>query len=407
MKKFELLAPAGDKEKLETAILYGADAVYFAGKRFGLRAYAGNFDNEGLKDQIEYVHKLGKKAYITLNILAHNMDFNGLREYVEYLQEIKVDAVIVADLGIAGFVKQYAPKLDLHISTQANITNKYSAKAFVDMGAKRLILARELSLPEIKEIADYVGKDIEIETFVHGAMCMAYSGRCMLSHYLTGRDANRGACAQPCRWEYTVTEKSRKGEQFEVVEDERGTYIFNSKDLNVIEHLHELAKVGVTSFKIEGRMKSEYYVATVVNAYRRAIDLLEQDQTNYKVPQQLLAELNKASHRDYTTGFYLGNEEKTRQNTDTSAPEATHKFIAYVLEDAKDGYALIEQRNKFIMGDTLEVLSPNETFGSTLTVEEMLNEEKERVEIANQVQQKLYIKTNLPLKLGDMLRKEV
>jgi len=238
-------------------------------------------------------------------------------------------------------------------------------------------------------------------------MCMAYSGRCMLSHYLTGRDANRGACAQPCRWEYTVTEKSRKGEQFEVVEDERGTYIFNSKDLNVIEHLHELAKVGVTSFKIEGRMKSEYYVATVVNAYRRAIDLLEQDQTNYKVPQQLLAELNKASHRDYTTGFYLGNEEKTRQNTDTSAPEATHKFIAYVLEDAKDGYALIEQRNKFIMGDTLEVLSPNETFGSTLTVEEMLNEEKERVEIANQVQQKLYIKTNLPLKLGDMLRKEV
>jgi len=407
MKKYELLAPAGDSEKLSTALLYGADAVYFAGKRFGLRAYAGNFNEQELKQQIETVHKLGKKAYITLNILAHNLDFIGLKEYVEYLDKIGADAVIVADLGIAKFVKEYAPNLDLHISTQANITNKYTAKAYVELGAKRLILARELSLREIKEIRDFLPSEIELETFVHGAICMAYSGRCMLSYYLTGRDANRGACAQPCRWEYSITEKTRKGEQYDIIEDERGTYILNSKDLNVIEHLNKLAEVGITSFKIEGRMKSEYYVATVVNAYRRAIDLLEKDLNNYIVPKQLVEELNKASHRNYTTGFYFGNEDETRQNQETSAPTATHKFIALVLENSVSGKVLIEQRNKFEVGETLEVLSPNENFGKTFNVTELINEDGEKVLVANQVQQKLYLKTNLPLKKGDMLRKEV
>ncbi|MDD4211594.1 MAG: U32 family peptidase [Clostridia bacterium] len=404
MKKFELLAPAGDKNKLSTAFLYGADAAYFAGKRFGLRAYAGNFNEDELKEQIEYAHSLGKKAYITLNILAHNLDFNGLKEYVEYLVEVKADAVIVADLGIAGFVKEYAPNLDLHISTQANITNKYAAKAFVDMGAKRLILARELSLKEIKEIRDYLPEHIELETFVHGAMCMAYSGRCLLSNYLTGRDANRGACAQPCRWEYTITEKSRKNEQYEIVEDERGTFILNSKDLNVIEHLHELAKVGITSFKIEGRMKSEYYVATVVNAYKRAIDMLEKDAESYKVSDEIVEELNKASHRSYTTGFYFGGEK--RNNIESASPIATHQFVAVVLEDAKDGYAFVEQRNKFEIGETLEVLSPSENFNKKIVVTSILSEDKENVTVANLVQHKLYIKTNLNLKAGDMLRKE-
>ena len=407
MKKYELLAPAGDSEKLVTALLYGADAVYFAGKRFGLRAYAGNFNEQELKEQIDTVHNLGKKAYITLNILAHNIDFIGLKEYVEYLDRIGADAVIVADLGIAKFVKEYAPRLDLHISTQANITNKYTAKAYVELGAKRLILARELSLREIKEIRDFLPSEIELETFVHGAMCMAYSGRCMLSYYLTGRDANRGACAQPCRWEYSITEKTRKGEQYDIVEDERGTYILNSKDLNVIEYLNKLAEVGITSFKIEGRMKSEYYVATVVNAYRRAIDLLEKDENNYIVPKQLLEELNKASHRNYTTGFYFGNENETRQNQETSTTTATHKFIALVLEDSVGGKVLLEQRNKFEVGDILEVLSPNENFSKIVNVVELTNEDGEKVLVANQVQQKLYLKTNLPLKKGDMLRKEV
>ncbi|MGD9901004.1 MAG: U32 family peptidase [Spirochaetales bacterium] len=402
MSKIELLSPAGDKEKLQTAFYYGADAAYFAGKRFGLRAYAGNFEKDELKEQIEYAHSLGKKAYITLNILAHEIDFKGLKEYVEYLDEIKADAVIVADLGILGIVREVAPNMPIHVSTQANITNKYTAKMFADMGATRLILARELSLKEIKAIRDYLPESVELETFVHGAMCMAYSGRCLLSNYLTGRDANRGACAQPCRWEYTITEKGRNGEQFEIKEDERGTYILNSKDLNVIEHLNLLMEAGVTSFKIEGRMKSPYYVATTTNAYKRAIDILEKDPKNYEAPQELVDELNKASHRDYTTGFYFGNED--RNNIKTSAPVSTYKFIAIVLEDAKDGYILVEQRNRFEVGDELEVLSPNENFNKTLKVTEVLNEDKEQVTVANLVQQRLYLKTNLKLKTGDMLR---
>lgn len=404
MKQIELLAPAGDLEKLHTAYLYGADACYFAGKRYGLRAYAGNFSNDELKEQIAYAHSLNKKAYITLNILAHNADFEGLEAYVKHLEIVGADAVIVADIGICQFVKEHAPSLDIHISTQANITNKHSAMAFVNMGATRLILARELSLKEIKDIRAHIPKEVELETFVHGAMCMAYSGRCLLSNYLTGRDANRGACAQPCRWEYTVTESKRQGEQFEVTEDEKGTYIFNSKDLNFIAHIDELMKAGVTSFKIEGRMKSPYYVATVVNAYRRAIDLLLKDPQNYAVPKELELELQKASHRRYTTGFYMGNEQ--RNFTETSAPIQSHRFMAIVLSDQKDGKVKLQQRNKFEVGDTLEVLSPTNNFNKQLKVKELKNEDGEIVEVANHVKQVLYLKTDLDLKKGDILRKE-
>ena len=268
----EILAPAGNMEKLKVAFNYGADACYLAGKKFGLRAFSDNFTLEELKDAVDYAHNLNKKVYVTINIVAHNSDFDGLDEYLLYLDTINVDGIIVSDIGIINLARNLTPNLDVHVSTQANITNKYTAKYFCDMGVKRLVLARELSLSEIKEIRDYIPADIELETFVHGAMCISYSGRCLLSNYLSGRDSNRGACIQACRFEYSICEKSRQGEHYEIQEDDRGTYILNSKDLCMIEHLKELIDNGVTSFKIEGRMKSPFYVASVVNVYRRALD---------------------------------------------------------------------------------------------------------------------------------------
>ena len=247
--------------KLKTAFRFGADAVYFAGKKFGLRAFAGNFEESEIEDAVKYAHSIGKKVYITVNILAHEADFDGLEEYIKYLAACKVDAVIVADVGIIKLIREVAPNLEIHVSTQANVTNSYSAKFFADMGVKRIVLARELSLEEIKKIRQNIPDNIELEAFVHGAMCISYSGRCLLSNYFTGRDSNRGACVQACRWEYSITEKSRQGEQFPIEEDARGTYILNSKDLCMLKHISELEKAGVTSFKIEGRMKSEYYVA--------------------------------------------------------------------------------------------------------------------------------------------------
>lgn len=400
----ELLAPAGNMEKLKTAFYFGADACYFAGKQYGLRAFSDNFDLNELEESVKFCHSKGKKAYITLNILAHNGDFEGLADYLKFLEKIKVDAVIVSDMGVMGFVKQYAPSLDIHVSTQASVTNKYTAKQFVDLGAKRIILARELSIAEIKEIRDYLPKEIEIETFVHGAMCISYSGRCLLSNYLTGRDSNRGACVQACRWEYCIREKNRKGEYLEMQEDERGTYILNSKDLNMIEYIDKLRDAGVTSFKIEGRMKSPYYVATVVNAYRRAIDLMEKG-GKYECPSVLVTELNKASHRRYTTGFYFGAYDK--ECLESSMPVQTHEFMAVVLGDASDGKVLVEMRNRFKVGETLEVLSPTDTFNKTIVVKHMTDEKGLEVVDANQVQQKLLIDTDLPLKQGDILRKKV
>lgn len=398
----ELLAPAGNMEKLKVAFRYGADACYMAGKKFGLRAFSGNFDESELEEATQYAHSIGKKIYITVNIVAHNGDFDGLPEYLEYLQKIGVDAVIVSDIGIMGYVKTYAPKLDIHVSTQANITNKYTAKTFCDMGAKRLILARELSIKEIKEIRDYIPEDIEIETFVHGAMCISYSGRCLLSNYLTGRDSNRGACVQACRFEYTITEKSRRGEHYEIQEDDRGTYILNSKDMCMINHLSDVVDAGVTSFKIEGRMKSAYYVATVVNAYRRAIDSLN---SGKPFDDELIKELEKTSHRRYCTGFFYG--EKDKEYIEDSMPIQTHEFMAIVRESQKDGYALIEQRNRFAVGEALEVLSPNDTFNTQITIDEMLDLDGNVITDASRVQQLIRLKTDVRLEAGDILRKKI
>lgn len=400
----ELLAPAGTFEKMETAFRFGADAVYFAGKKFGLRAFAGNFSNDEIFEATNYAHILGKKVYITINILAHEGDFDGMKEYLDDLVKAKVDAVIVSDLGIIQFIKENAPSLTIHVSTQANILNSYAINFMCKMGVKRIILARELSIEEIKQIKKRIPNDIELESFVHGAMCISYSGRCLLSNYLTGRDANRGACTQPCRWEYTITEKSRKGQEYEIQEDERGTYILNSKDMMMIEHLKELKDAGITSFKIEGRMKSPYYVANVVNAYRFALDNLESlTKDDYEM---LKKELCKTSHRNYTTGFYLGAKDK--ECLQSSMPVQTSEFMASVLEDADGEKVLIEQRNRFKKGDVLEVLSPNkDTFNKTILIEKMTNINGEEVLDAKDVQQKLYLHTNLALKKGDILRKDI
>ena len=400
----ELLAPAGTFEKMETAFRFGADAVYFAGKKFGLRAFAGNFSDNEIKEATTYAHSIGKKVYITINILAHEGDFIGLKEYLDELVKAKVDAVIVSDLGIIEFIKENAPSLTIHVSTQANILNSYAINFMYKMGVKRVILARELSIEEIKQIRKRIPKDLELESFVHGAMCISYSGRCLLSNYLTGRDANRGACTQPCRWEYTITEKSRKGEEYEIQEDDRGTYILNSKDMMMIDHLKELEDAGVTSFKIEGRMKSPYYVANVVNAYRYALDNM--NTLKEKDFDMLKKELCKTSHRKYTTGFYFGAKDK--ECLESSMPVQTSEFMASVLADGDGEKVLIEQRNRFKVGDTLEVLSPNkDTFNKTIKIEKMTDENGEEIIDAKDVQQKIYLFTNLNLEKGDILRKEI
>ncbi len=395
----ELLAPAGSKEKLVTAFHYGADACYFAGKKYGLRAFSDNFEEDELEEYIAYAHSLNKKAYITVNIIAHNRDFNGLSDYLKYLEKIGADAVIVADVGIAKLVKQVAPKLQLHISTQANITNKYSAKFFEDMGADRIIMARELSLDELKEIRSAVKCDME--SFVHGAMCISYSGRCLLSNYFTGRDSNGGACVQACRWKYAIAEESRQGQYYPIEEDERGTYILNSKDLNMISHLKEIADAGITSFKIEGRMKSKYYVADVVNAYRRAIDCINKKE---EVPEELLVELEKVSHRQYTTGFYCGANDK--ECIEDSMPVQTAEYMADVLSDSdEEGFAIIEQRNRFKIGDELEILSPTASFNKKFILNEMYDEKGKTTTDAKNVQEKLKIRCPYKLSRYDILRK--
>lgn len=406
MKKFELLAPAGDIEKLQTAFYFGADACYFAGKKWGLRAFSDNFDNDELAKYIAYAHELGKKAYITVNIQAHNSDFEGLSEYLKYLKNIGADAIIVSDAGIMSLAKQVVPDLPIHLSTQACASNKYSAKFWADAGAKRIILARELSLTEIKEIRDYLPKDIELEAFVHGAMCISYSGRCLLSNYFTGRDSNRGACVQACRWEYFITEKSRvgKGEEYQIQQDERSTYILNSKDLCMINYLDKMAEAGVTSFKIEGRMKSAYYVANVVNAYRRALDILEQSPEKFKPDENRIIELEKCSHRHFTTGFCLGENDK--ECIESSYPVSTYDFIAQVKENSNDGYVWVEQRNRFKIGDELEILSPSESFNKKFVVTEILDKDGNNVSDANLVQQILKVKCPYNLNKNDILRKK-
>lgn len=404
-KKIELLAPAGDIEKLKTALHFGADAVYFAGKNYGLRAYGTNFEDTSIKETMDIIHSYGKKGYVTLNVYARHNDFDGLKDYVQTLVDAKVDAVLISDLGIFSFVKENFPNLPVHVSTQANTTNAYATKMWRKLGAERVVLARELTLDEIKNISKE-NPDFEIEAFVHGAMCISYSGRCLLSNYLTGRDSNHGECVQACRWKYSVMEENRPDERLDLTEDTRGTYIFNSKDLCLIDYVDQIYKAGVYSFKIEGRMKSPYYVATVVNAYRRAIDYMfecEEKGIKYECPKQLKDELLKASHRKYTTGFMF-NDGNVTQNYETSIQEQDSKFMA-IVQDKKDGKILVEQRNKFSVGDSLEILSPSDCFDKILKVEKMEDEDGNEVLEAKNVQQKLWIYTDLPIEIGDILRK--
>ena len=405
MKKLELLAPAGDFSKLKTAFYYGADAVYVGGKSMSLRALAGNFSDEELAEAVKYTHSLGKKIYVTVNIFAKNADLDFASNYLKYLESLNVDGAIISDPGLIYLAKTVAPSLKINVSTQANVLNKMTAKFWRDTGVERIILARELSFDEIKEIHDYC-PDIEIETFIHGAMCISYSGRCLLSNYLTGRESNRGACVQACRWEYEIREKSKGGEFLTIQEDDKGTYILNSKDLNLMDYIAELVDSGVVSFKIEGRMKSEYYLATVINAYRRAIDGYYKFGREYKNNPLYQEELKKTAHREFTTAYFLGNNDKT-VNYDDSQSKGSRKFIASVLDYDQEKGALIEMRNRFKVGDVLEVLSPSDSFNKKITVTHMETEKGEIVDDAKLVQQKLWLKTDVKLSAGDILRKEI
>lgn len=391
----ELLAPAGNFDKLATAVHFGADAVYFAGKMYGLRAFAGNFEDDEIVKAMEYLHQHGKKGYVTLNIVANDSDFKNIDQFLELLVRAKVDGVIVSDTGMIYYIRKNFPSLNVHVSTQANVNNCYSAKFYADMGVTRIVLARELSISQIKEISRAVGDKVELEAFVHGAMCISYSGRCLLSNYMTGRDSNRGACVQACRWNYTIREVN-KSEEYPIEEDERGTYILNSKDLCMIAHLKELEEAGVTSLKIEGRMKSDYYVASVVNAYRRALD-------NKNDLQTLETELEKTSHRRYTTGFYFGSDDK--EFLETSMPIQTAEFIAKVVEDSKSGKVKVEMRNRFKIGDELEILSPSDSFLKKIKISSIENSKGEPIDDCKRVQEIVTINCPFDLKQGDILRK--
>lgn len=396
MKKPELLAPAGNPSKLKCALYYGADAVYVGGKNFSLRSFADNFDADELKNAVIYAHAQGKKVYVTVNIFAKNADMRALEDYFAYLYLIGVDAVIVSDSGVFYAAKKSAPKLCVHISTQANLTNKYAVKFWREQGAERAILARELSIAEIAEIHDYV-PEIELEAFVHGAMCISYSGRCLLSNYLNGRESNRGECVQACRWKYQIRKKDVHSDSgwLDFEEDDRGTYVLNSKDLNMSQYLAELQGAGVCSFKIEGRMKSEYYLATVINAYRRCID----GGFNKTVESELVT----AAHRDYTTAYMLGANDNT-VNYDDNQTKGDCDYIANVL-GWQDGVAKVEMRGRFKVGDRLEILSPSKNFGKSFVVENAVLPTGESVEDCKLVQEIYEINCPYNLSAGDVLRR--
>ncbi len=404
MKKIELLSPAGDMNKLKTAFYFGADAVYIGGKHFSLRALAGNFTDEEILEAVDFAHKLGKKVYVTVNIFGRNDDIEQAEKYFKFLESAKVDGAIVSDTGLIYLARTVAPNLPINLSTQANTLNYKTVEFWQNQGLKRVILARELSLGEIAEIKEKV-PEMEIETFIHGAMCISYSGRCLLSDYRTGRSSNRGECVQACRWQYEIREKDSECGFMEMQEDERGTYIMNSKDLNLLDYIDDLAKAGVCSFKIEGRMKSEYYLATVVNAYRRAIDAYYQLGEKYKENPLYQEELKKTAHREFTTAYITGFNDRT-VNYDDSQSKGTFKFMANVLSGNEDSeYAIIEQRNRFKVGDELEVLSPTESFNKIVKIEKMENEKGETIDDAKLVQQKIRLYTDVKLSQGDILRK--
>lgn len=407
MEKIELLAPAGNFSKLKTAIYYGADAVYVGGKSFSLRAFSDNFTDEELKIATDYVHRFNKKIYVTVNIYAKNKDFDRARDYFKYLERIGVDAVIVSDPGLIALAKRVAPCLSLHLSTQANTLNVESAKFWEQQGISRIVLARELSLQEISEINEGLSSKTELEAFIHGAMCISYSGRCLLSNYFSQRESNRGECVQACRWNYAIREVGKDGEFYPIEEDKNGTYILNSKDLNMLDYIDSMVKAGVKSFKIEGRMKGEYYLATVINAYRRAIDEYYKIGDKYKENPLFLTELKKTFHRAFTTAYTLGDNDKT-VNYEGSQSMGNSLFIANVLGYDEDKQAsIIEMRNRFKVGDVLEILSPSDNFNKKFIVEKMVDEKGEEVLDAKRVQQKLYIYCPYKLCEGDILRKDL
>lgn len=406
MKKPELLAPGGSLEKLKTAIMYGADAVYIGGEAFSLRVAAENFSKEDMREGIKFAHDRGKKVYLTANILPHNSDIAEFEEFITEIKDYGFDAVLIADLGLFDMMQELAPEIPIHVSTQANNVNYRSAIKWYKMGAKRVVLAREMSFREIAQFQEKIPEDLELEAFVHGAMCISYSGRCLLSNYMTGRDSNMGACAHPCRWNYKLVEETRPGEYMDVFENERGTFIFNSKDLCTIRHIPELVKSGIASLKIEGRVKTSYYVATVVGAYRREIDRYFDDPENYTFNEAEFEELCKVSHRPYTTGFYFGKPDSNSQVYTSSSYIRDYDLIGIVQSyDEETGIATITQRNRFFKGDEIEIIQPMKPFFTQL-VESMTDEDGNEIEVANHAEQIVRFKTAQPVCEGAMLRKK-
>ena len=403
-KKPELLAPAGTMEKLQMALAYGADAAYLGGAQFGLRAFGGNFTNEEIRAAVNLAHGVGKKIYVTVNVFPHNDDLISLPDYLRFLADVEVDAVLVADLGVFMLAREVAPQLPVHISTQANNVNWRTVRAWQELGAERVVLARELSREEIREIRRHT--DVELELFVHGAMCISYSGRCLLSSYFTGRDANRGGCAQSCRWKYALVEESRPGECYPIEEDARGTYIMNSKDLCLLPYLDEVVDSGIDSLKIEGRMKSVHYVASVVKAYRMALDACLTG-TSYKVREEWLTELEKVSHRSYTTGFFFGKTTEADQIYGSSSYEQTSDFVGLVRAyDEKTKIAAVEQRNNMKLGQEIEIFQPvGAAFRQKLA--EMWDTEGQEIAAAPHPQQIIRIRMAQPVEVNSILRRDV
>lgn len=408
MNKPELLIPASSLEVLKIAVKFGADAVYIGGEVFSLRAKAKNFTMEEMQEGIKFAHKYGKRVFVTANILAHNGDLSGVREYFKELSEMEEspDALIISDPGVFSIAKEVCPEIEIHVSTQANNTNYGTYNFWHSLGAKRVVSARELSLKEIKDIRENIPDDLEIETFVHGAMCISYSGRCLLSNYFTGRDANRGACTHPCRWKYAVMEESRPGEYLPVYENERGTYIFNSKDLCMIEHIPDLVDAGIDSFKIEGRMKTALYVATVARTYRKAIDDFFDGEEKYKENMPwYLSQISNCTYRQFTTGFFYGKPSEESQIYDSNTYVTEYTYLGFVEDKTDDGLIVTEQRNKFSVGEEIEVMKPDGT-NLSVTVKRILNEKGEEMESAPHPKQKLFVELDCEVELFDILRRK-
>ena len=406
MRKTELLIPAGSLDVLKTAVIYGADAVYIGGEAFGLRAKARNFSIEEMQEGIAFAHERGVKVYVTANILAHNGDLPGVEAYFKELKQAEPDALIISDPGVFDIARRVLPDTDIHISTQANNTNYGTYQFWHRMGAKRVVSARELSLEEIRQIRANIPQDMEIESFIHGAMCISYSGRCLLSNFLTGRDANQGACTHPCRWKYSLVEETRPGEYMPVYEGERGTYIFNSKDLCMIEYIPELVEAGIDSFKIEGRMKTALYVATVARTYRKAIDDLRKDPKLYRENMEWYkAEIGKCTYREFTTGFYFGKPTEDAQIYDSNTYVKNYTYLGTVEETDGNGAFRMEQKNKFSVGETVEVMKPD---GRNLTavVREIRDEEGNPQESAPHPKQQLWVDLGMDVEVYDILRKK-